>query len=206
MSDVRFIKNDAILDITAPPYIIRRIDGVDFVEITSSGGFLETSAVLADGQRVRKYMVMSDTLLYVQLSEVRDLTSIVVYGALARGSRETQLNVEITSPAGLAEGVEQLRQRVVKVLLTTSGSSAFDEYGGGLSSLVGNPMEKTRLATEVLRRVRQVELQLTRAPGEDPARMLRSIEVLSITSIPPDGVRVSLLITNVAGQETTTEV
>lgn len=206
MSDVRFLTNESVISISSPPYIIRRIDGADYLEISSAGGFLETSAVLADGQRVFRYMVTNDRLMYLRADDVRDARSIVVYGAPAAGARETRLNIEIGSPAGVVEGIEQLRQRVVKVLMTTSGSSAFDEYGGGLVSLQGANTANTRLATEVMTRVRQVELQLTRVVEDDPTRMLRSIDVLSITSSPPDGVQLSLRITNVAGQTATTEV
>jgi hypothetical protein len=206
MSDVRFMKSEAVIALSQPPYAVRRIDSVDYIEVTGTGGFLEASAVLADGQRIFRYMIMSDRLMYVRLSDVRDVRSLVVYGAAAAGEQESRLTLSIDPYGGVVEGIEQLRQRVVKVLLTTSGSSVFDEYGGGLTGAAGNNVSTANLSAEVLQRVRQVELQLTRADSEDPTRMLRSIDVLSITSVPPDGVRLSVRITNVAGQTTTTEV
>ncbi|MGA1353412.1 MAG: hypothetical protein ACO32I_01305 [Candidatus Limnocylindrus sp.] len=206
MSDVQFMSSEALVPIGQPPYAVRSLAGTDYIEIPARAGLSETRAVFADGQRVTQYFIESDSLIYIRMRDVRDVRTIEVYSAGTADEVESSLKVEILPRSSLVSGIEQLRQRVVKLLLTTSGSSAFDDLGGGLQSVIGLNLSNTDLSVEIIQRIRQVELQLTRVDEVDPTRMLRSIDVLSITTTPPDGARVSVRVTNVAGETATTEV
>ena len=101
-----------------------------------------------------------------------------------------------------------LRQRVLKAIMSEDNTDAFYNLSTGVDQLAGSNVAKSRLAGEILSRIRSTEERIIQAQleSEPLESRLDSINILGIESDSVDSVRVMIEIINQLGDVINAEV
>lgn len=181
---------------------------------TQAGGYIfvkgfnfrAASAVRVDGVLINDFVIQSPTVIKVlgtASSEVEVLTESFAEDAestLAFG--QTANRLRLTS-----NGLEVLKQRVIKALISDNLSDAFTSLGSGLDKLAGSEIS-SNVITDAISKIRQTEEALlsVERPDEPIESTLSRINILGAEEDSTYNARILIQIVNKAGQSTETEV
>jgi hypothetical protein len=200
MSDLRLLRSAKALTTSAPPHTVVAEDVVSV-----KGVDLSTTSFVLVNRQPAVFSIISDQQLRVRAG-VSD--EIIAYSDFYDVDGESEVRVYVGErPALTTSGVELLRQRVLKALLSDVGSDAFQTLGGGLDKLAGSSVT-TRMMSDVIARIRQVETQLLelQRPDEPAASSLTEINILGSEQVDEVTSRVLIEIVNEEGAVISAEV
>jgi hypothetical protein len=200
MSDLRLLRSAKALTTSVPPHTVVA-EGV----VSVKGVDLSTTSFVLVNRQPAVFSIISDQQLRVRAG-VSD--EIIAYSDFYDVDGESEVRIHVGArPSLTTSGVELLRQRVLKALLSDVGSDAFQTLGGGLDKLAGSSVT-TRMMSDVIARIRQVETQLLelQRPDEPAASSLTEINILGSEQVDEVTSRVLIEIVNEEGAVISAEV
>lgn len=201
MADLVLMRALRALSIVAGPYPLSSIPGYVVVK---GVGLTATSSARVDGSPA-PFRVTADSSVIVQ-AEATSYIELLTSDVTASGDPVVTVDVGVR-PRLTTSPLQTLRQRVLKAMLSDVYSDAFHGLGAGIDRLAGSTYS-SRLVTEVIGRVRDVERQLLDVQGDDEPdeSALDRIEILGAEQEGEQGARVSIEIYNRAGERVEAEV
>lgn len=160
------------------------------LRVVGRGGFNNAQRVIVNNLGVDSFLVVSDTVLLVELESSFDNVpaenmDVVVVSSSLTGTRRTRLFFGPTKRLKRVSGVQKLIQHIVKMLLTNSNTNKFRmSEGGNLLKLLAFPLtpsSQSRLVAGLSQAISSVEDQLvssqTASPGLAPDERLLSLSL-----------------------------
>lgn len=201
MADLVLMRALRALSIVAGPYPPSSVPGYVVVR---GIGLTSTSSARVDGSPA-PFRVTADNVVIV-LADPTSYIELLTSDVTASGDPVVTVDVGVR-PRLTTSPLQTLRQRVLKAMLSDVYSDAFHGLGAGVDRLAGSTYS-SRLVTEVIGRVRDVERQLLEVQGDDEPdeSALDRIEILGAEQEGEQGARVSIEIYNRAGERVEAEV
>lgn len=173
------------------------IKGFDFstVSAVKIDGVLTTEFELTTKHSIKVKGLSNSEVEVLTSGYVEDSESNIIFGM-------TPDRIQLTS-----SGLETLKQRVIKALISDPQSDAFSGLGAGLDKLAGSAVTSS-IVTNAISRIRQVEDSLlsTESVDEPLESALGRINILGAEEDSSYNTRILIQIVNKAGQSTETEV
>jgi hypothetical protein len=139
-------------------------------------GFNNTSRVEINGIRIDSFTAASDRVLFVVPGDSLDGVAvsdmrILIYSSRWTGKSKARLLFGPTLNTRSVSGFQQLIQKIVKGILSTSGSNRFASEGGGLLQGLGatlSPDSRAQIATIVAQAISTTEANILAAQSGVP--------------------------------------
>jgi phage baseplate assembly protein W len=208
--DLNVIQKRAKVKIVS--FTIREVFNPPILDIYSEGGFKSADYVLINGVKSANVSILSDKRLLAGIPTGHtEITSLAVYTSDTSKSDEFILTVGMDPRIDITYGIDRVIQKVVKILLTSPGSSMFSpKLGAGLNTMVAqNYANPGELSADVSTAISLSEEAIIASEGRSDMHItdrLKAITILEVTSLGKDGVAVSLEIMNQAGETGRTSV
>jgi len=142
----------------------------------TGAGFSSTARVEINGIRIDSFTAASDRVLFVVPGDSLDGVDvsdmrILIYSSRWTGKSKVRLLFGPTLNTRSVSGVQQLVQKIVKGILSTSGSNRFASEGGGLLQGLGatlSPDSRAQIATIVAQAISTTEANIIAAQSGVP--------------------------------------
>ncbi|MEC8307147.1 MAG: hypothetical protein VXZ72_04825 [Chlamydiota bacterium] len=135
------------------------------------------------------------------------MSDLKIYSVSEDASEEQEIRPSYVVESLTTSPQEILKQRVIKCLMSSSGSDAFQNLSVGLDQLSGTSVAKGAMSSEVLSRIRSAEERLIQVQRADEplGSALSHIEILGLRQESIDSVRVMIEIYSQSGEAISAE-
>ena len=208
--DLEIIQRKGTLPVES--FRVQTIFDPPVLDIFGPAGYNSIDSVFINGEKSTKLAIISDKRVLASVP-----TGTTTIQELQVLTKDTAVVNQVIFESGLAKkprtlsGVDKVTQKVIKVLMTTPGSDAFNPtLGGGLNSYIGKAFaSSSELSAEVATAIRTTEEAIIASESRQDLsdrEKLGGITILSVQPIDKVGLSIELQIINRLGETGRTSI